>query len=565
MKGDVVSRTSQESQFLEVIFGDVLETDETLRILIWTRPGRNRTSDSVFFNSTLAAGDFSRQFREKRDIYFGLGLRKEGLADGRRGKESEVIGIPAFCMDFDVASEGAEGKNVFEDRSEVEELLRSLRNQPTVAVLSGHGIHAYWKLDEPWIFESQDEWDSARRMSLGWFRHVKSQTERVIDSTYTLDRVWRIPGTYNHKTEPPSMVEILFHDDFRTYDPEDDFGMFAATKEQISTLGGMNEGRIKLTIDRQASTPEVAKSLVVASEDFAKLWHQVRKMKSQSEYDMAIACAGREAGWTVAETLAAVVANRRMKSGDMKYGNDGYYSLTLTKVFGCKIEPNEEKKEESAIRNFSKVVGLPIKEIAKYGSSAMGQRGIVFYVELKNGAEISIGSIVDFRKQSLWRDIRAINNPEGIGETVKKVAFDNLVDAVMKVAKDRSMADEDVYTGFLISLDNYFVSVGTVDLGGKTDREKSPFTRQGAPFIENGRVWFTRTGFLKWVKDNGEDLNPIGLTQLLRKAGIKRAAIATYLDDDKQSSRSYYQIRRDHLNKKLRTMLVLKKEEKESD
>ena len=135
-----------------------------------------------------------------RDVYFGVCLRREGLSHYGRGKKRDLVAIPGFWMDIDIAGPGHAAKNL---PPTVLGALGLLTVAPTITVHSGGGLHLYWlfeggcmPLASPSDVRHYEEHLKALQgeiIAAGWARgwHV--------DATHDLTRVLRVPGTSNHK------------------------------------------------------------------------------------------------------------------------------------------------------------------------------------------------------------------------------------------------------------------------------------------------------------------------------------------------------------------------------
>ncbi len=115
------------------------------------------------------------------NLYFGVGTRD----DTGKGTKENVVEIPALWADIDF-------KDI--DPVGVKKNLERFPFSPSVAILTGHGVHFYWLLREP--AEAEDF-------------PVIEDTLRRICAALTADpsacevaRVLRVPGTLNVKNEP---------------------------------------------------------------------------------------------------------------------------------------------------------------------------------------------------------------------------------------------------------------------------------------------------------------------------------------------------------------------------
>lgn len=135
---------------------------------------------------------------EGYDAYFALATFDEA---GSRGANN-VKQLKALFLDLDCGSS--------KDYATQADAINALRKfcktlnlpRPTL-VNSGRGIHVYWRLDTP---ASRDDW-------LVTANYLKSQCKKhnlYADPVVTADasRVLRVPGTHNHKDDPPT--EVMF-------------------------------------------------------------------------------------------------------------------------------------------------------------------------------------------------------------------------------------------------------------------------------------------------------------------------------------------------------------------
>ena len=80
------------------------------------------------------ASELAKENRAGRNIYFGANPRKS-----RGGRAEDVALARCLFADFD-------GVDLDEVRRCIDDAVLPA---PTVLVKSGHGVHAYWRLDEP--------------------------------------------------------------------------------------------------------------------------------------------------------------------------------------------------------------------------------------------------------------------------------------------------------------------------------------------------------------------------------------------------------------------------------
>jgi hypothetical protein len=207
------------AHFLEALFGQA----EAGYLSLW----RKDTKESGHFALPADfAGVAARALAaaKETDVYFGVGLRGRDLGKRERGGDPDVVAIPGLWLDLDIAGPGHKGSALPRDVDEGLDFLGELEHSPSVIVHSGGGLHVYWLFREPWAFErSSAEWRAAVDTSIGWQAHIRERAKArgwSVDKTSDLARILRLPGTLNHKANPPLPVCILEENGIR-YNPSD--------------------------------------------------------------------------------------------------------------------------------------------------------------------------------------------------------------------------------------------------------------------------------------------------------------------------------------------------------
>ena len=189
---------SEATQFFECLFPSGIPVG--MKLLIWQRQIRY----SSWFSDLTAASEFAIEVSRTTDVYFGAGLRSEGLSERRTGGSDDVLAIPAFWADLD-AGDKSNGKNYPPTIEDIYEVLNDLPHAPTVMLKSGSGIHAWWKFDRLWLFNSQEDRSDAQQQLRSWSRMLQFSARKwgwQFDSSSALNKLMRIPGTLNHGACP---------------------------------------------------------------------------------------------------------------------------------------------------------------------------------------------------------------------------------------------------------------------------------------------------------------------------------------------------------------------------
>lgn len=142
-------------------------------------------------------------------LYFATSLMAE--SGKGRGDATFARTLPLLYADLD--TQGGTHKGGLPTKKEVAELLNSemLVEKPSYIIDTGGGFQAFWLFDQP-IDLSTDR-GSAEKALLGlndrlhkWYGHKGWKYERLKD----LARVMRIPGSKNHKTDPPKQTCVVW-------------------------------------------------------------------------------------------------------------------------------------------------------------------------------------------------------------------------------------------------------------------------------------------------------------------------------------------------------------------
>lgn len=128
-----------------------------------------------------------------------------------RSKAEDVTKLAAVWIDIDFKDEGIQSAD---NAHELIELLSDLIGVgPSAVVHSGNGLQPYWAIDPE--EEYTQELGTSLLLRWGAFcRWVAASQGGQLDSVFDLPRIFRAPGSYNHKGEP-KLVTADFPDDWR--------------------------------------------------------------------------------------------------------------------------------------------------------------------------------------------------------------------------------------------------------------------------------------------------------------------------------------------------------------
>ena len=157
-----------------------------------------------------------------RDLYLGIALRSDrDLGHGHYGGKDDCREIKVISADIDI-DPGYEGKpklRPFFDQDQVLDFCSSLGDvAPTFMLSSGTGVHAYWVLIDP--IDLNEDLALYEELTKAWLYHLRwwvrsryeggSQPAAFLDPTFTAQRAWRIPGTFNYKPKYDRPLPVDF-------------------------------------------------------------------------------------------------------------------------------------------------------------------------------------------------------------------------------------------------------------------------------------------------------------------------------------------------------------------
>ncbi len=309
-------------------------------ILIWTLPDKR----SRWFTSVPEAAEYVAGVNGNRDVYVGVGLAGKDYGPARRCVSGEVTGITGIGCDFDLLSVAHPAKSL---PKTVEEALRIFppTMRPTITILTGNGMHCWWLLKEPYIFDNPEDREDVVRIFARWHTMLRLRAaahgwayERLAD----LARILRIPGTRNYK-DPANPKDVVVHtcsdarynlsdfaeflDDSAIPDPE---AQETAAREWAERFADK-----PLAINPNARIPqEMLDGWMALDMRFKNTWHRQRhdlKDQSQSGYDLALADFGMDAGLPEQRIVDLIIHHRSQSSQRARTRVD-YFQRTIARA-----------------------------------------------------------------------------------------------------------------------------------------------------------------------------------------------------------------------------------------
>lgn len=217
-------------------------------LTIWSRQDKKTAWFEV--SQLEAAISYAQQQNADKDVYFGIGLRKEKLDSAHRGDNTDVSVLTCFWMDVDIAGPNHVQANLPATLEEALDLVDMPGLKSSIIVHSGGGIHAYWLFEKPIVIATSAHFENVSKTIKGFqeeiIKHAHSKGFKL-DSTFDLARVLRLPETINQKNQTKSKV---FQSNDIRYSPAD-FSRFKAAAEAVHNAGSYgnsdsNAGRFEM-------------------------------------------------------------------------------------------------------------------------------------------------------------------------------------------------------------------------------------------------------------------------------------------------------------------------------
>jgi len=151
-----------------------------------------------------------------QNVYFSVAPMRLGSGPGR-GANQDALAMPMFMLDIDVRSpeDHVHSKNdqLFESLDEFLQMAEELgAPTPSYTRSSGNGFYADYLFTKPVLINDKREREEVQRASTRFqkvFIAAAKARGRHLDNVGDLARVTRLPGTYNHKTNPAKLVTLL--------------------------------------------------------------------------------------------------------------------------------------------------------------------------------------------------------------------------------------------------------------------------------------------------------------------------------------------------------------------
>ena len=540
-------------KFLTALFGDVDDTsdqDSTPFVVLW----RKDTKQAKRYPATTAgiknAASAATKLGTTTDVYVGCGIqpRDEGKP-GERGRANEVSVIPGCWADLDVGDH-KNGRKYLPTMTDAMSFLNGLPIKPTIVVETGGGVHAWWLFQEPLTISTDEERVAAGQVVGRWQMFLRRQLGQYdMDSTFDLARVLRIPGTGNHKTDPPKQVVALVTDGPRTDPSElmefapDDVGMVAISDSMTGAADGCT---VDVVIRAGAQPP--AEKLVVFLENVEKAKDTWKRNRSDfpsgdftpSTYCLSLATLAASVNWTDQEICDLLIAWRAMHCPEsMKLNRLDWYAKTIKnarKATGktsdraealgtveAAAHGDDEVPEADVLRSVSKLLGF--KVLGLIVLSILDKSGYAeepsFIIDIQPPGKPPVKVVLpdpDFiLEQSKFRKF-AFKHAGVVVARVKGPEWDEIAQALRRVATEIEDVPEAGGLEGVRSMLQRYLQEATIS------PELSDAVQSDSCFkAEDGSIQFPWNGFAAWASSSRlVKMTAAELSRSLRAIGCER-------------------------------------------
>ncbi len=503
---------------------------------VWTLPD-HATRLVVASDGDLAddLAEVAAELTEGRETYVGVAAVRADLKRGR-GKYEDARAAAGVVLDLDLAGgPGRKKERLFVSTDEVEALLGKLPLPPTMTVLSGYGVQAWWIAREPIVLACDADRAAYQRISAGWSdlaSRLAREMAREIDAVWDATRVMRLPGTYNRKAATPILVRVASVSEAR-YNP-DDFAEYAVNRAVVPGRGWTARATsLVVTAGAQPSRKKLDLLLELDTR-FRATWERRRKdLKdtSASAYNLALADAAAQAEWSDQEIVDLLIAWRDKHGEDLKLRED-YYARTIEKARTMResealarsleedgVDPGNEDDKAKTFALIKNLTGVTLKSIYR------NEDGDSYSVVASDDRMRYLGSAAKVMEWKTWAELAFDCGTPMPTAKPKGPTWVAAINALQQFIEQSENYDTSSAAWFDGELHAY--ASGAADLSGVAVRERERTLRDGMPFVEDGRLAVHFSSFRTWLANRGTKVARPVLREDLRNSGFEPRFVST--------------------------------------
>jgi hypothetical protein len=181
------------------------------RLVVWQKQTKLTKSFDAATELEAAAACIA-QAATGGDVYVPISTQEASLPADKRGGSDTVRCLTGFFADVDLSDAKGGHTNYPKNEREALSILAEFAFKPTWIINSGNGLHVSFDLDDPLLLDSDADREDAKGLIADFQSRLAEhfrKNGRKIDSVGDLVRGLRIPGTLNHKSDPPKPVALI--------------------------------------------------------------------------------------------------------------------------------------------------------------------------------------------------------------------------------------------------------------------------------------------------------------------------------------------------------------------
>jgi len=526
--------------------GSLLATaPESSYALLWTlRDKRSYWEPIAAGASTLAAKavDLAR----RSDVYIGVSVVDVPGPPDRRTSNENSAGLYGLWADIDIANPDIHKKwNLPPDENAASTILSSSRLEPTLVVHSGHGLQAWWLFKEFWSFDTENDRRVAYDLAQKWnttLRVRAAEHHWVLDSTFDLGRVMRVPGTVNLKGEPQP-VRLLTYTErrYNRDDVEDCLVDDSLLREHgIVPIEDYQVGALALGVDRWPEPPGMLDALLDNNEKARAVWEgKVAHLHDQSgsSIDLSLASLAVASGWNDQQVADLIMARRRkhvdnpekalrldyIRSTLRRAHNQSALTVAperadeaIQEVLDARVEQDQERERDARSRAFDEI-GAMLGGIKIVGFQRFMSEDRQYALLLGTTDRINFKTFDDLatprKAYSIIKDhVGPLDLPR-----YTQPGWDPIVNRLLALAQDIDVGAESTETGQVaVWMEGYFAERSIAD-------SRAEALETGWPWRDDDGVHIWSGNFKAYLHLHHQiKLSPADLGRLLKQYGCEK-------------------------------------------
>lgn len=455
--------------------------------------------------------------RSGEHVYVSMGLYRTPPREGR-GTAADVAGIAGFWVDVDILDEHAhKGKAYPPTEEAAREVCRVGGINPSFTVMSGFGLHAYWLLKEPLVFETDQHRSDAALLVARWQGSVQARARAagyVVDSVHDLARVLRVAGTVNVKRpDDVRAVRLELPEKSGRFNVDELEPMMVAAefvKPGAENYGGDINFVLNPDVVIQSSMMNMLKS---SSPELKMLLEMNRpdfKDQSPSSYDMGI-CNHLVAAELDDQAIVDILVYWRRTVAKKPKLRVDYYQRTIGKIKASRqqrkaiveIKNDAETVVSSNAQAVSQVdrdrIIEQLRSVLRIRISKfiqINRDDSTYLVVLDDGEEFSVGKVANITRFATFRDRILERCTVVLGKEVEEV-WPKILPRLFSIVEKREAEEPRVEDRTKALVTRYLENTTVY-----SDEDWEQAIGECNPFVRDGMVWVNKSDYVRWCKVN---------------------------------------------------------------